>query len=527
MKCRTFLVALGALSAWAGAAEAQGPKTQLTVGVVQETSSLYPNWFVSTPNQQIASHIFETLVQMDPDNKPQPALAESWKTVDDKTWEFKLRRGVTFHDGSPFTADNVIASFDHAKTIEGNGSSGGAYMRDKIYSKVDDFTVRISAGKPYPLLPSELTVVYVYKAPASPDAFNSGAAAIGTGPFKFVEWVRGDRIVLDRSDGYWGEKPEWTRVIFKPIVSDPTRVAALLNGDVDVIDRVPTADVKRLEGTAKLKVVSRPGERIIYLQVDTSRDLSPYVFDNTGKPLWPNPLRDVRVRRALSRAINRDAIVSRVMDGQALAAGQIATPGMFGHNPDIKPDGFDAEGAKALLAQAGHPNGFAVTLHGPNDRYINDARIVETIAQMWTRIGVKTKVETLPSATYFSRRDSGGERKTPEFSALLGGFGTATGETMSQHWMLVRTTEKEKALGHANYARYSNVRIDSYLDEAIVTLDDAKREGMLKEIGNQYMTDVALIPLHWQVNVWAMRADLDMPPRLMEVTHAMRIKSTK
>ena len=133
----------------------------------------------------------------------------------------------------------------------------------------------------------------------------------------------------------------------------------------------------------------------------------------------------------------------------------------------------------------------------------------------------------MPSATYFSRRDSGGERKTPEFSALLGGFGTATGETMSQHWMLVRTTEKEKALGHANYARYSNVRIDSYLDEAIGTMDEGKREQMLREIGAMYMHDVALIPLHWQVNVWAMRADLDMQPRLMEVTHAMQIRSKK
>lgn len=521
------IIAAGALLAFAGAAHAQAPKTELRIGVVQETSSLYPNWFVSTPNQQIASHIFEPLVQMDADNKPQPALAESWKLVDDKTWEFKLRQGVKFHDGSPFTADNVIATFDHARTIEGNGSAGGAYVRDKAYSKVDDFTIRISAGKPYPLMASEMSVVYIYKAAAPVDAFNAGTAAIGTGPYKFVEWVRGDRVVLERFDGYWGEKPEWQRVVFKPIVSDPTRVAALLNGDVDVIDRVPTADVKRLQGTPKVKVVSRAGERIIYLQLDASRDLSPFVFDNAGKPLWPNPLRDVRVRQALSKAINRDAIVARVMDAQAVAAGQIATPGMFGHNPNLKPDAFDEAGAKALLAQAGYPNGFALTLHAPNDRYINDARIAETVAQMWTRIGVKTKVDTMPAATYFSRRDSGGERKTPEFSALLGGFGTSTGETMSQHWMLVRTTEKEKAFGHANYGRYSNVRIDAYLDEAIVTIDDAKREQMLREIGAMYMADAALTPLHWQVNVWAMQANLDMQPRLMEVTHAMAIRSKK
>ncbi len=523
MTQRLAALAFAAILAFGTPVLAQEDGT-LTIGVAQETNSLYPNWFVGTPNQQIATHIFEPLVRMDADNIPQPALAESWTAVDDTTWEFKLRQGVTFHDGSPFTADNVIATFDHSKTIDGNGNPAGAYVRDRTYEKVDDFTIRISAGKPYPLLPAEMTVVYIYKAPASPDDFNAGTAAIGTGPYKLDQWVRGERLTLTRNDAYWGEKPEWQTVEFRPITSDPTRVAALLNGDVDVIDRVPTADVKRLEGTDGISVVSRAGERIIYFQLDVSRDISPYVTDLQGQPIV-NPLRDVRVRKAMSMAINRDAIVSRVMDDQAVAAGQIATPGMFGHNPDIAPPPFDLDGAKALLAQAGYGDGFGLTVHGPNDRYINDARIVEAVAQMWSRLGIQAKVETLPSSTYFTRRDSGGERGTPEFSALLGGFGTATGETMSQHWMLVHETIKERSLGHANYARYTNIRIDSYLDQAIQTVDDAEREKMLHEIGKMYMDDVALIPLHWQVNVWAMRDGLTMEPRLMEVTHAMRITS--
>lgn len=525
MKLRSAILAFATILALGAPVQAQQDGT-LRIGVAQETNSLFPNWFVGTPNQQIASHIFEPLVQMDANNIPQPALAESWTAIDDKTWEFKLRQGVKFHDGSPFTADNVIATFDHSKTIDGNGNPAGAYVRDRTYEKVDDHTIRISAGKPYPLLPAEMSVVYIYKAPASPDDFNAGTAVIGTGPFKLDQWVRGEKLTMTRNDDYWGEKPEWQHVEFRPITSDPTRVAALLNGDVDVIDRVPTADVKRLEGTQSLKVTSRAGERIIYFQLDTSRDISPYVTDLQGRPI-SNPLRDVRVRKAMSMAVNRDAIVSRVMDDQAVAAGQIATPGMFGHNPDIEPTAFDLDGAKALLAQAGYGDGFALTVHGPNDRYINDARIVEAVAQMWTRLGIQAKVETLPSSTYFTRRDNGGERGTPEFSALLGGFGTATGETMSQHWMLVHETIKERSLGHANYARYTNIRIDSYLDQAIQTIDDAQREKMLHEIGKMYMDDVALIPLHWQVNVWAMRDGLEMEPRLMEVTHAMRIKSAK
>lgn len=525
MKIRSALAALATVALMMGSAGAQEGPT-LKIGVALETGSLYPNWFVSTHHQQIASHIFEPLLQMDANNIPQPALAESWVAVDDSTWEFRLRRDVKFHDGTPFTADHVIASFDHSKTIEGNGNASGAYVRDRTYEKVDDYTVRISAGKPYPLLPAEMTVVYIYKDPADPEEFNNGKAAIGTGPYKLGEWQRGEKLTLVRNDDYWGDKPEWQTLEFRPITSDPSRVAALLNGDVDIIDRVPTADVKRLEGTDGIKVVSRAGERIIYIQLDTSRDISPYVTDLQGNPI-SNPLRDVRVRKALSMAINRDAIVSRVMDDQAVAAGQIATPGMFGHNPDVKPTAFDLEGAKALLAQAGYGDGFALTLHGSNDRYINDARIVEAVAQMWTRLGVQTKVETLPSATYFTRRDNGGERGTPEFSALFAGFGTATGETMSQHWMLLHETIKERALGHANYGRYTNIRIDSYLDEAIQTVDDQKREVMLKEIGKMYMDDVALIPLHWQVNVWAMRDNLEMEPRLMEVTHGMKVFSKK
>lgn len=523
MKLRLAAVALASMLALGNSAFAQDGT--LRIGVSQETSSLYPNWMVVTSTQQIASHIFEPLLSMDADNIPRPALAESWTAVDDVTWEFKLRQGVTFHDGSPFTADNVIATFDHSKTIDGSGAPAGAYVRDRTYEKVDDYTIRISAGKPYPLLPAEMTVVYIYKEPASPDDFNAGTAAIGTGPYKLGEWARGERLTLTRNDDYWGDKPEWATVEFLPITSGPTRVSALINGDVDVIDMVPTADVKRLEGTSGLKISSRAGERVIYLQLDASRDISPFVTDLQGQPIV-NPLRDVRVREAMSKAINRDTIVSRVMDDQAVAAGQIATPGMFGHNPDIAPTAYDLDGAKALLEQAGYGDGFGLTLHGPNDRYINGSQIIETVAQMWTRLGIQTKVETMPASTYFTRRDSGGERGTPEFSALLGGFGTATGETMSQHWMLVHQTIPERALGHANYARYTNVRIDSFLEEAIRTVDDAKREKMLHEIGKMYMDDVALIPLHWQVNVWAMRDSLEMEPRLMEVTHAMTIRSS-
>ena len=516
---------LGGLAAAlvSGAATAQN----LTIGVSQETTSAYPNFWVTTPNQQIAAHMFNNLVEMNHQNRPTPGLAESWRPVDDKTWEFKLRKGVKFHDGTPFTADHVIATFDHSKGIEGVGAAAGAYVRDKTYKKIDDYTVHISAGKPYPLLPNEMSVLYIYAKAAPVEDFNSGKAAIGTGPFKFAEWERADRFVVERNPVYWGKKPVWDQVTFKPIKSGPSRIAALLNGDVDMIDQVPTTDVKRLRDDPKLRVVQVAGERIVMLQLDTNRDISPFVFTNDGKPFFPNPLRKWEVRKAISKAINRKGIVDRVMEGNAVAAAQIATIGMFGYNPDLKPEPFDLEGAKKLLAQVGLADGFRLTMHCPNDRYINDAKICEAVAAMLTRAGIKTELVTMPKAIYFAKSRAGGDRKTPGFSMSMMGFGTATGETMSQHWMLVHTNDKAKALGHANNGHYANGRIDAILREAIETLDDAKREKIVQDVGAMYMRDQAIVPLHYQVNIWAMRKELTYQPRLMEVTHARHVTMAK
>ena len=348
MKRTALFVSLFCLAvAHAGAAE-------LRVGLSAETTSLYPNWFVTTGNQQIASHIFDNLVEMDANSIPQPGLAESWSPVDDRTWEFRLRHGVKFHDGTPFTADQVIATFDHSKTIEGVGAAAGAYLRGKTYTKVDDYTIRIATAQPAPLLPNEMTVLYIYPRVAPVEQFNTGEAAIGTGPYRLREWVKGSQIVLERNPSYWGKAPDWERVTFRLIGAGPTRIAALLNNEVDMINDVPPADISRLKTTPEVNVIMRSGERIMMLTLDSSRDVSPFVTDTDGKPLFPNPLRDWRVRKAITKAINRDALVDRLMDGVAVAAGQIASPGMFGHDPNLKPEPFDPDGAKKLLAAAGY-----------------------------------------------------------------------------------------------------------------------------------------------------------------------------
>ncbi len=508
----------------ASTAPAASGKT-LRIGLSQETTSLYPNWFVTTGNQQIASHIFDNLVEMDASSQPQPGLAVSWRSLDPLNWEFKLRQGVTFHDGTKFTADHVIATFDHARTIQGVGAPAGAYLRGKTYTKVDDFTLHMSTTEPDPLLPNELSVIYVYPRAASVEQFDSGAAAIGTGPYKLREWAKGSRIVLERNTEYWGPAPEWDRVELRPIVSPPSRTAALLNNEVDIINDVPPADVGRLRDTADLTMFTRAGERILFLTLDSSRDISPYVLGDDGKPLFPNPLRDWRVRKAISLAIDRDALVARLMDGLGVVAGQVASPGMSGYDPSIKPVATDPAAAKKLLAEAGYADGFRLVLHGPNDRYVNDSLILQAVASMITRIGLRCEVSALPWAIFGGNQMTGGPGGIPAYSATLYGFGTATGETMSQLWMLLHTRNKERALGHANAGGYSNMRLDSLLEQAMVTFDVAERQKMLGVVSAGFMNDVALVPMFWQVNAWAARKGLTYQPRIMDVTHAMGVRS--
>src|SRR6185312_12058667 len=236
---------------------------------------------------------------------------------------------------------------------------------------VDPYTVRFHTATPYPLMPSDMTqVAIVSKAAeaASTDDFNSGKAAIGTGPYKLVRFAKGDRIELARFDGWWGGKTPWARVTMRLLPQNASRVAALLAGDVDVIESVPTADIARLKQDKRLGLFRQVADRLIYIHLDSNRDVSPYVTDKDGRPLDHNPLKDARVRKALSKAIDRKAIVQRVMEGEAVPAGQLVPDFLFGATPNLKVETYDPDGAKRLLAEAGWPNGFGVTLHSPNDR---------------------------------------------------------------------------------------------------------------------------------------------------------------
>ena len=351
----------------------------------------------------------------------------------------------------------------------------------------------------------------------TPD-YNSGKAAVGTGPYRLVEYVPSDRAVFARNPAWWGPPQPWDRVVYRMIPNNSARIAALKAGDVDVIDAVPTHDVESLKTNAKLTLASKAGVRNIYLYADQRRDQTPFVLDADGNNPSANPLKDRRVRQALSLAINRSAIVERVMSGQAAASGQFLPEGTMGWNPDLAPAPYDPERAKKLLAEAGFPRGFRLTLHGPNDRYVNDGQIVQAIAQMWTRVGVQTAVELMPANVYFTRSAK------DEFSVGLMGWGTGTGEPDSPLAALVGTADKAKGRGVTNRSLYSNPELDGLIDAALGTIDAAEREALYRRATAVAMEDLAIIPLHHQVNIWAMRSGFAYNARNDERTMAMELR---
>ncbi|HZQ62646.1 MAG TPA: ABC transporter substrate-binding protein [Casimicrobiaceae bacterium] len=495
---------------------------ELVVGLGTDVTSIDPHYHNVTPNNNVAFHIFGYLVERNEKSQLQPGLATEWRTIDPLTWEFKLRRGVKFHDGSEFTAADVIASIERVPTVPNSPSPFTAFTKQiKQASAVDPYTIRFKTATPYPLMPSDMAqVVIVSKsaANATTEDFNSGKAAIGTGPYKLVRFAKGDRIELARNDNYWGGKTPWEKVTLRLLPQDATRVAALLSGDVKVIENVPTPDVARLRGDQRLSLYRTIADRLIYLHLDTDRDVSPFITDRQGKALAKNPLRDLRVRKAISKALNRDAIVQKVMEGEAIASGQLVPPFLFGATKALKVEPYDPAGAKRLLAEAGYPDGFGITIHAPNNRYVNDAKIAQAVAQMLTRVGIDTKVVAMPSATYFTQATD------LKFSLMLVGWGTGTGEASSSLKALLMTYNRDKGYGTANRGRYSNPKVDALTEDALGTVDDAKREALLQRATELAIADLGVVPLHFQVNLWATRDGITYVPRTDENTLAWKMK---
>jgi len=496
---------------------------ELKIAVAADVTSIDPHFFNLFPNNNVAEHIFDKLVQMDPDSKMIPGIATSWKTIDPTTWEFKLRKGVKFHDGSELTAEDVVFSIDRVPLVPNSPGRFTAYTK-AIVSKqiVDPYTLRLKYAAPYPLAPNDLSTIYIVSkkvaANATTEDFNNGKAAIGSGRYKFVRYVNGDRIELARNDSYWGEKPVFDKVTFKIIKSEPARVAALLSGDVDAIEGVPTADLARLKADPRFNVTSKISHRVIYFNFDHLDRVSPFITTKDGKPLAKNPLLDLRVRRAISKAINRPAIAERVMEGQAIPSGQLVSDKLFGYVPTLKADAYDPEGAKKLLAEAGYPDGFNITIHGPSGRYVNDEKIVQAVAQMLARVGISAKVETAPMGPYAARASK------QEFSFEMVGWGASTGEASSPLRSLLATYNTDKGLGAVNWGRYSNPKVDYLIEQSLQQVDDDNRRIMLQRATEMAMQDLGIMPIHFQYTIWATAKGVTYVPRVDEYTLAFQFK---
>ena len=506
-----------ALVAFSAAVHAQN----LTLGTKLELNTLDPHFFAAFPTNSSMQYFFDKLVEYGDKLEIRPALATSWKLVDNTTWEFKLRKDVVFHDGSPFTAEDVMFTVERVPNVPNSPNSFAQFTRGiESIVKVDDHTIVVKTKAPNPQLLSDLANIFIVSSKAARGAttadFNSGKAVVGTGPYKLVKFVTSESLEVERNDRYWGGKPAWARVTERIIARDPSRLASLLAGQVDAIDAVPIADLERLKKDGKYGLFRGPAALVHYVALDSNRDVSPFVTAKDGKPLASNPLKDPRVRKALSLAINRDVIAKRIMEGSATPASQMMPPIYPTASRSLRPDAFDTAKALALLKEAGWGEGFRIVLHATGDRYPNDSSVAQVIAQMWTRIGLKAEVEALPGAVFFTRASK------QEFSAFAAQYGAE--DSMNSLRALVATSDAAKGYGTANRTRYSNPVVDNLLTEALTTMDDDLRQQKLERAINFALADQPLIPVFHPTFDFAAKKGLTVTPRAQRRFNAMMVK---
>ncbi|MGE0717685.1 MAG: ABC transporter substrate-binding protein [Alphaproteobacteria bacterium] len=517
----TRLAAAAALAFAAGAADA----ADVTIGA-RADPSVDPHFLYLSTNMAYSRHIFDALVGKDAATQRTPGLALSWKPVEPKVWEFRLRPGVRFHDGSAFTAEDVVFSIERVSKLPNNPNPYTNNIRPIVRMEiVDPLTIRFHTDEPSPQLPGLLGNVFIVSkkaaAGAGPEDFRSGKAAIGTGPYRFGSLAPGSEFKLARWEGYWGERPPWDNVTFRIIPSDTARVAALLAGDVEAIDFVASTDVANLEKNPRTSVFKKASDRFVYLGFDVGRTQSPFVKDIDGNELPDNPLRDVRVRRAIALSIDRPALVERVMEGLAVATDQLAASHIGGYAKRRPPQKADPAAARALLAEAGYPKGFSLTLHCPRDRWVNDAKVCQAVGQMMARIGIKMQVETMPANVFFTRNSLARN----EFSMWLGGWAhSSTGDISAFLTSTIHSVDPARRIGSINRGRFSDPAIDALIMGAVTEMDDAKGDQLLIETMEAVLDAMPVVPLHTLMTIVAARKGLVFEPRADEQTVAMGLR---
>jgi peptide/nickel transport system substrate-binding protein len=495
-----------------------GVSRDLTMARVAEHAAIDPHFNNAGNDASTMRNLYDSLLNFDVNQAIGPSLAVSWRVLDPLTWEIRLREGVRFHDGSPFTAEDVAFSLTRAKDVPNSPSSWARNVGDvATMTVVDAHTIRVTSRQPTPLLLEQIGQVYIVSRRvaqgASTSDFNAGRAAIGTGPMRFVSWTPGDRMELRRDAQHWRGASDFERVTVRFITNPAARISTLLSGDVDVIDGVPSGDVARLQRDRNIRVSSTVTPRMAYMAIDSARDESPFVTDAEGRPMTRNPLRDVRVRQAISHLINREALVNSLLSGGGVPAGQIVPEGQGGFDPSLLPTPYDPARARALLAEAGWPNGFGLTIHSSNNRFPQDAAMAQAIGQMLARGGIRVNgVMTMPFNVYI------GQATEQRFSAFLFAYNSASPHSADGLRGLLATRDLPRGMGGVNRGRYSNAEFDAALAKALEVFDEHERNRLLAAATRIGMQDQGIIPLLWQKSFWASRGDVAYDANMLDET---------
>jgi len=436
---------------------------------------------------QYFANFFDGLLQRKgPEGTLAPALAERWQRLDALSWKFWLRKGVKFHNGNPFTAEDVKFSFERLSNPEVSEFINTGKSIESIETP-DDYTVIIRTKQPIPWFANNMHQIFIMdkESTESRDPGDVMVHPIGTGAYKLVEWVKGSYVRMGANADYWEGAPPIKKVDIRPISESSTRFAALASGQVDMVTGVPVELYDQIKKNPKLEIVSRPARRSIFLALG-------------NKP--GSPMADIRVRKAMYMAINEDEIIAKVMRGHAAPAAQIPDPPTIGYNSELKRLPYDPEMAKKLLNEAGYGNGFKVTLTGPNDRYIQDAKIAESVARYLAKVGITAELDVKPKSIFFPEVSEG------KLEFYLIGWFDGTFDMGRTYFKLAHSRDQAKGYGELNGANYSNAELDKLLESTAEIIDIAKREKVLQDLNKMAMVDqIVWIPLHYQVDLYALQ----------------------
>jgi peptide/nickel transport system substrate-binding protein len=514
---RHLALGLGLLLAAAMPVAAQ--PTELRVAVHAEASSIDPNYAVQTHNATISLHVFDALVRRTLDGRLEPGLATAWEAPDPTTWIFRLRPGVRFHDGTPLTAADV------AGTIHRIGWLPSPALRFTFYTNkieraeaVDDTTVRFVMKEPDPILPFKLSFVFIVKDACRDTATEAfvRTCMIGTGAYRFVEQRPGESIRVARNDAHWAGAPGFGAIAFRVIPSAASRTAALLAGDIDLNSRHDPNDIERIRRNECCAVQTAGEDRNIAFAFNL-RERVEAVTDREGRPLARNPFTDPRVRQALSLAVNREAIVNRILEGVGTAEGQPFPSDFPGSSPRLRPPAQDQLAARRLLAEAGFPNGFRTKFLCSSGFYTKDRDICIAVAGMLAQVGVQAEVEAMPPNVFVAERGKG------TFGIVLWSGGTGQGEILNTAMWALHTADAARGFGAGNWSGYSNPRVDALLHRASQTFDNDARYAITAEAVDAFMADVPMITINRQLMVTATRRPLGYTQRADGMFNALHV----